>query len=414
MDDLLSKLGAPTPHAAATLAHRSLEAVRRHLGMDVAYLSEFVGDDTVFREVDAPGFEALIKVGDSLPLEQVYCRHILAGRLPELIADTAANPFAASLPITAQVPIGAHVSVPIRREDGEVYGMFCCLSTRPQAALNERDLHIVRAFAGMVAEEMQREQLAKLALARKTSLIRQALEPGSFCTYLQPICGLVGDQPLGFEALSRFKLEPVRTPDAWFADAVDCGLSSQLECAAIEAALVVFRQLPEPFSLSVNASPETVSSGAFGKLLAGLAIDRLVLELTEHAVVKSYDELNSELSPLRNLGLKLAIDDAGAGFAGLQHILRLQPDIIKLDMALIQTIDVDPARRALAGAMQMFARQTGAVLVAEGVETREELSTLARLGFTRVQGYLLGKPKPWEDVLSEIQPAARLCSSGAD
>lgn len=117
--------------------------------------------------------------------------------------------------------------------------------------------------------------------------------------------------------------------------------------------------------------------------------------------------MNAELAPLRARGLKLAIDDAGAGFAGLQHILRLEPDIIKLDMTLIQTIDVDPARRALAAAMQMFARQTGAVLVAEGVETREELTTLTQLSFMRAQGYLLGKPRAWQDVLDDYPQVLR-------
>ncbi len=372
--------------------------------MDVAYLSEFVGEDTIFREVDAPGLEALIKVGDSLPLEQVYCRHILAGRLPELIPDTRVNSFAAALPITAHVPIGAHVSVPIRRADGQVYGMFCCLSATPQPALNQRDLHIVRAFAGMVAEEMQREQLAQVALAHQTGLVRQALEPGAFAIHLQPICAIAGGEPLGFEALSRFALEPLRKPDAWFADAAECGLAVELECAAIEAALLVFDQLPPPYTLSLNASPETVSSGALTGVLGDRTIDRLALEVTEHAAVKNYDVLNAELTPLRARGLKLAIDDAGAGFSGLQHILRLEPDIIKLDMTLIQKIDIDPARRALAGAMQMFARQTGAVLVAEGVETQDELSTLARLGFMRAQGYFLGKPRPWQDVLGQVSP----------
>lgn len=410
MADLLSKLGAPTAQAAATLAHRSLEAVRRHLGMDVAYLSEFVGEDTIFREVDAPGLEGLINVGDSRPLDEVYCRHILAGRLPELIPDTGANPFATSLPITAQVPIGAHVSVPIRRSDGEVYGMFCCLSAQPNPALNERDLHIVRAFAGMVADEIHREEAAREALAEKTALIRRALEPSSFSIHLQPICAIMG-QPLGFEALSRFALQPVRSPDRWFADAAQCGLTTELECASIEAALRVYDQLPAPMTLSVNASPETVSNGAFATVLEDRCLYRLTLELTEHAAVECYEELAASLDPLRERGLKLAIDDAGAGFAGLQHILRLQPDIIKLDMTLIQKIDVDPARRALAGAMQMFARQTGAVLIAEGVETKDELSTLAQLSFMRAQGFLLGKPAPWQEVLGRI---AQRANAGSD
>lgn len=402
MADILAQLGAPTPPAAATLAHRSLEAVRRHLGMDVAYLSEFVGNETHFREVDAPGLEHLIKVGDSKSLEDVYCRHILEGRLPELIPDTADFPLCVSMPITSQIPIGAHVSVPIRRADGELYGMFCCLSAAPRTELNDRDLHIVRAFATMVAEEMEREQVARQLHAEKTELVRRALEPGAFEIYLQPICSLLGGQPLGYEALSRFTLEPRRSPDLWFADANAVGLGAELECAAIDAALVVLPKLPDPLTLSVNASPETVANGAFAALIGDRDISRLTLELTEHAIVANYELLNAQIDPLRARGMKLAIDDAGAGFSGLQHILKLQPDIIKLDMTLIHDIDADPARRALASAMQMFARQTGAVLVAEGVETRQELSTLANLSFLRVQGYLLGRPGPAGEVVAAL------------
>ena len=399
MDDLIAKFGSPTRSTEGTLAHRSLEAVRRHLGMDVAYLSEFVGEETVFREVDAPGLEDLIKVGDKLPLEQVYCRHILAGRLPELIPDTSVNEFAASMPITANVPIGSHVSVPIRKANGEIYGMFCCLSPRPQTHLNERDLHIVRAFGSMVAEEIWRSQAEQQAIEERKRLVRQALDPGAFTIYLQPICALVGGQPYGYEALTRFAIEPRRSPDKWFADASACGLGIELESAAIEAALHVFDQIPHPQTMSFNASPETISSGTLARLLERRPLERLAVEVTEHAAVGDYDKLEAELAPLRARGLTLAVDDAGAGFAGLQHILRLKPDIIKLDMTLIQTIDIDPARRALAAAMLMFARQTGAVLIAEGVETADELSTLAQLSLMRAQGYHLGRPLPWQEVL---------------
>lgn len=405
MVDILAHVGAVTAETAGTLAHRSLEAVRRHLGMDVAYLSEFVGDRTHFREVDAPGLEHLIQVGDSKSLDDVYCQHIVAGRLPELIRDTAAMPLCVSLPITAQVPIGAHVSVPIRRADGALYGMFCCLSAAPRPTLNDRDLHIVRAFATMVADEIDREQVERQLFADRTDLVGRALEPGAFDIHLQPICTLAGGQPLGYEALARFHLEPRRTPDRWFADAAAVGLAEPLECAAIAAALAVLERLPPPLTLSVNASPATVASGAFAECVGDRDIASLTLELTEHAIVVDYDVLNARIDPLRARGMKLAIDDAGAGFAGLQHILRLQPDIIKLDMALIRDIDVDPARRALASAMQMFARQTGAVLIAEGVETREELATLARLSFMRAQGYLLGRPAPVGQVLAGLQQA---------
>lgn len=404
--DVLSRIGALTSADAGSLAHRSLEAVRRHLGMDVAYLSEFVGDRTVFREVDAPGLEHLIAVGESKAIEEVYCQHILAGDLPELIPDTAAIPLAAAMPITSAVPIGAHVSVPIRRADGAVYGMFCCLSATPRRTLNERDLHIVRAFAAMVADEIARDTDTRAARTARTARVRAALAPDALSIHLQPICHLAGGQPVSYEALSRFALTPLRKPDEWFADAAAAGLAVELECAALAAALDVLPFLPDPLTLSVNASPETLASGAFGRLVETIPVDRLTLELTEHAVVADYDRLNQELAPLRARGLKLAIDDAGAGFSGLQHILRLEPDVIKLDMALIQSIDVDPARRALAAAMQMFARQTGATLVAEGVETHAELATLARLGFLRVQGYLLGRPVPAADVIAGLRGGA--------
>jgi hypothetical protein len=92
-----------------SLVTRALQAVRAHLGLQVAYVSEFVGDETVFRQVDAPGLEHLIKPGDSRSLDDVYCRHILEGRLPELIPDTANEPYAMAMPITAMAPL------PIRR-----------------------------------------------------------------------------------------------------------------------------------------------------------------------------------------------------------------------------------------------------------------------------------------------------------
>ena len=120
---------------------RALEAVRRHLGMEVAYLSEFVGDDSVFHYVDAPGLEALIKPGDKRSLDEVYCRHILAGRLPELIPDTSTEPLAVAMPITQAVPIGSHASIPIRlaagRESprpGRTSGFPSCCGTRPGTA----------------------------------------------------------------------------------------------------------------------------------------------------------------------------------------------------------------------------------------------------------------------------------------
>ncbi|HEV7719477.1 MAG TPA: GAF domain-containing protein, partial [Arsenicitalea sp.] len=141
--EVLRSAGGTEGLTDSTIKH-ALEAVRSHLDMHVAYISEFVDDRTYFRKVDAPGFEDVIKPGDSMALDDVYCRHILEGRLPQIINDTADVPFAASVPMTAALGIRAHISVPIALPDGRTYGMFCCISAKPEPSLNPRDLKMMR------------------------------------------------------------------------------------------------------------------------------------------------------------------------------------------------------------------------------------------------------------------------------
>jgi EAL domain-containing protein (putative c-di-GMP-specific phosphodiesterase class I) len=382
-----------TPDQTADDAMGSaLSAIRTHLGMEVAYISEFVGDRSVFREVDAPGLETLIKAGDSRSLDDVYCRHILAGRLPELMADTADYALARSMPITRAVPIGAHMSVPVRRADGSVLGMFCCLSPTPNRSLNERDLQVMKVFADMagtqLAVRLDREREAEVKRVR----VGEVLDERAFKLVYQPIWEIGAARPSGFEVLCRFTREPFRSPDRWFAEAAETGNGVALETAVLRKAITSFDDLPSDIYLSVNASPETVLSGALPDLFEGAPAERLVLELTEHAPVGDYDVLEAALAPLRARGIRLAVDDAGAGYSGLQHIIRLKPDLIKLDMSLTRTIHEDPARQALASALIFFARMTGCIIIAEGVETQEELATLRTLGVPRAQGYFLSRP----------------------
>ena len=394
----LSRLLADTVHADAEapgMVRRSLQVMRRHLGLQVAYVSQFVDGRSVFREVDAPGLEALIKPGDSRSLDDVYCRHILAGRLPELMPDTAREPVARAMPITAAVPIGAHVSVPIRLPDGEVYGMFCCLGPSPDASLNRRDLQMMRAFADLAAFDIDRVRRMAQAADERTARVRSLIDEDGFFIVHQPIAALPGRQVVGYECLSRFSGEPRRGPDVWFAEADGVGLREALEIAAMRKALACARHLPPGAYLSINASPQTIRGDALAGLLADVPGDGLVIELTENATVDDYDALSEALRPLRARGFRLAVDDAGAGYASMQHILRLRPDIIKLDMNLTRDIDSDPARRALAAALIGFAHDVGSLIVAEGVETEEELRVLQALGADAVQGYLIGRPQPW-------------------
>ncbi|QJR37665.1 sensor domain-containing phosphodiesterase [Gemmatimonas groenlandica] len=372
----------------------ALHAIRTHLDMEVAYFSEFIDGRTVFRRVDAPGLEHLIKPGDSQALDDVYCMHILEGRLPELIPDTSLLPLAMSMPITHSTPIGSHASVPVLRPDGSAFGMFCCLSPRPNPSLNDRDLDMLRVFAGIAAKqvntELEQHRSGREVRARIESIIAEE----AFSIAYQPIYDLSTNVVVSCEALSRFAATPYRTPDVWFAEAEAVGLGIELELAAIRAALTAFMHLPDEISLSVNASPDAILSGRLSDLLDARFMHRTILEVTEHARVGNYADLHAVLAPFKAAGLRVAIDDAGAGYSGLQHIIQLAPELIKLDMSLTRNIDQEPALRALVTAMTFYAGETGATVVAEGIETDGEMETLRRLGVQRGQGYLLGKPGP--------------------
>jgi len=223
--------------------------------------------------------------------------------------------------------------------------------------------------------------------------IGDVLAGDGFSVVYQPIVDLGTGDVIGVEALSRFAHEPHRPPDVWFAEAAAVGLGTQLELAAVRAALRGLNQLPSNTYLALNVSPDTVQSPQLADLVRPAA-QRLVLELTEHTGISDYRQLADALLPLRASGVRLSVDDAGAGFASLRHILNLNPDIIKLDIGLIQGINADPARRALASALVSFAADINATIIAEGIETEAELTTLLRLHVTHGQGFHLARPSP--------------------
>lgn len=395
MTERMPAAAALAPHIASRggdIVANSLAFVRSHLQMDVAYLSEFVDDNIVFRAVDAPGFEDSVSVGGGMPLADVYCQHILAGRLPELIPDTDDVPFAQTIPLTAQLPIRTHVSVPIHRTDGSVYGMFCCLGRTARPSLNDRDLEVVRAFAALSSDQVNAKLASAMKAQAKKDAIEDILKTSGFEIALQPIMRLKDARTAGYEALCRFNPQPYRPPNVWFDDAAEVGLQAALEVTVIAMALHVLPQLPQSCYLSLNTSPATLASGKVASLLDGYDGSRIVVEITEHDAIDDLDVLLMEIDRLRDLGVRIAVDDAGAGYSGLQQIVRLRPDVIKLDMSLTQDVDKDLARRSLASAMVQFAHDTNARVVAEGIETEAELRTLRKIGVEMGQGYYLGRP----------------------
>jgi EAL domain-containing protein (putative c-di-GMP-specific phosphodiesterase class I)/CheY-like chemotaxis protein len=264
-------------------------------------------------------------------------------------------------------------------------------SARGQGALSmEVTADVIRALAG----QLKREEVETLRRQSELRQVRRLLEGHGLWLLCQPVLDLRAGGLIGFEALARFDPERLRPPTLWFERAEALGMLTELELVTIRGSLARLGSIPSEAFLSVNVSPATVASPRLLDELNGVPGDRIVLEVTEHARVEDYDALNEALRRLRAHGVRLAIDDAGAGFASLQHIVRLAPDFIKLDITLTRGIDADPVRRALATALITFADEIGAAIIAEGIETEEEFETLRGLGVAFGQGFYLGEPGP--------------------
>jgi EAL domain-containing protein (putative c-di-GMP-specific phosphodiesterase class I)/CheY-like chemotaxis protein len=231
------------------------------------------------------------------------------------------------------------------------------------------------------------------ALITKRARIRRVMERGEFDIAFQPIVALNTRQIVGYEALSRFDAEPHRGPDEWFAEAHEVGLGPELELKAIRLACERSRALPPNVFMAVNVSPETAERPDLLTLLACCQVEEVVLEVTEHAPVEDYRRFRLAIDRVRQLGARLAVDDAGAGFASLRHILELDAELIKLDGSLTRSLEDDPRRRSLASALIEFGREAGASVLAEHIESELQLIELRRLGVTYGQGFHLGRPQ---------------------
>lgn len=239
---------------------------------------------------------------------------------------------------------------------------------------------------------------------RVTTMIAES----QFRVVLQPIIDLRDGQPHGVEALTRFTAAPSQAPDVWFGEADRVGQGPDLELATATAALSCLSDLDAALCMTVNISPSTVLSGRLGEALDDADLSRVILEVTEHSAVVDYPTLNAALAPWRERGARLAVDDAGGGYASFAHILNISPEYIKLDISLVQNIDRDPQRQALARAICGFADELGVMVIAEGIETQAELSVVSELGTPLAQGFHLGRPLPLDEqpALLRAAPAA--------
>ena len=256
-----------------------------------------------------------------------------------------------------------------------------------------------------LSSRLARERMRSSRLADSEAMVRAALSGDVLTMVYQPILDLATETVVGYESLARFQVTPPRSPDLWFADADLCGLGGELELKAVRAALTGSAGLDDAY-VAINLSPATLLSAQFMDELTRARGHDVLVEVTEHAPIDDYAEIRRVLDKMRSLGVRLAVDDVGSGFASLRHIVELEPDVIKADISLVAGVEGSPKLRAVIAALVTLGREIGAKLVAEGIETPSQMAVLAGLGVDLGQGYLLGRPGPLPPRLSQVLGSA--------
>jgi EAL domain-containing protein (putative c-di-GMP-specific phosphodiesterase class I) len=377
------------PRSDDDTVRRVLELARSFVKMDVAWLSQLHGDQQVFTHVDNVDPARRPQPGAVRELANSYCLHVLQGRLPRVVPDSSADPVARALPVTREFAIGAYVGIPVRGADGAPKGMLCCASSSPQPHLKDVDLRLLEMLAGILAElDVTDARAAALESVRRRTT--GAISGQGRSLVLQPIVDVLTGVADGVEALARF--DSSQPTEEWFTQAEPVGLRLPLELAAARSAVAALDRPGHEGYLSLNLSAQAILSEDFPALVAATDPRRLVIEITEHEAVEDYAALTAALCLPRAAGVRIAVDDAGAGYASFKHVLKLRPDFIKIDLSLVRDIHLDEVQQVLVALLVTFAGNVDAVLVAEGVEQQAELDTLVDLGVRYMQGYLLCPP----------------------
>jgi EAL domain-containing protein (putative c-di-GMP-specific phosphodiesterase class I) len=370
---------------------------RKLLNFDISYISRFENSHQVIEAVDLSDSAAdiPIKKGSAFNVEESYCKRVADNKLPKFVLDAKEEPLVADIPAIAELSIGTLISVPITMRDGRLYGSICGFSRTIRNDISERDVRFVELLAEFASRVLESSIAKSGDLRKRHDFIVKIISNRSFQNVYQSIVDFTTGKNVGLEALTRFEDVSFESPDWVFREAEHFGLKSELEIAVLHEPIKRTHAMSGDCYVSINVSPATVATKAFKDLVATAATDHLVIELNEADTVDCYFALNNHLDKVRELGVSLAIDDVGSGYANFRHILELSPEILKLDISLIRDINISRKKQALAAAIAAYADEFGSKIIAEGVETDAELQILQKLGINLIQGYLFSKPAPW-------------------
>ena len=373
-----------------------LRTARTSLGLSMAFLTRMDGTTQSFEVVES-AIPFVMRDGGGQRQDTSLCQAILDKRLPEVIPDLRDFPVAMSLPAARFPRIRSYVSVPVRLSDGTLYGTFCAAGLSSDRDLQARDkalMDVLAHAAAVIIEPGVQEEATRAEIEGRLAPLLEGRGP---TVVFQPIVDLQERRTVGVEALSRFPREWELGPDVVFEQAHAIGVGPELELQALSRAIDALDQLPG--YLAMNLTPSVISDPRARQFLAALPLDRIVLEVSEHDPVTDYPALCAVLAPLRAAGMRVAIDDAGAGFSSLRHIVMMAPDVIKLDRSIVDGVSRDRVLTPLIRSLVQFAHDSGARTVAEGVETADDALALTDLGVDLGQGWYFGRPTEAIDLI---------------
>lgn len=374
-----------------------LRTARSSLGLSLAFLSRLEGD-TQHLEVVESAIPLLFKDGQTQVRSTSFCQRILDGALPPVIPSVKDFPEARALPAAKFPRIRSYLSVPVVLSDGTLYGTFCAAGFTADRDLQKRDQAVMEILAKAAAHILEPEVVEARVRDVAHARLDPILQAGGPLIVYQPIVDLRTGVRVGAEALSRFPVEWQTTPDVVFAEAHRIGEGVRLERQAIERAASYLADVPG--YVGMNLSPDVLMDPGTQHTFAALPVERISLELSEHDPVRDYGELAACLGPWRERGMRLAIDDVGAGFSSLRHIVLTRPDSIKFDRSIVDGVHADPVLTTLIRSLVAFARDLGATTVAEGIETAQDAEALAMLEVDLGQGWFFGRPGPPLDLIA--------------
>ncbi len=389
-NQVLSALTRGRPsHSPSETAEMICSRLAQLPGLDGSGVYAFIGDGAIIPLALHGTYAPQIRIGRPLPASLATRLRDRAGTGPW--SERATPAVGGTMP--SAHPVGSHGETawaPLRSR-GDLLGLLAVTGSDSTGDVFGRSLSLAIDVSAVAAALLAPSLQSWSQTETLRSAIRQIIDQHTFSTVFQPIVELDTMRVIGHEALTRF--HDGTSPELRFAEAAEVGLGVALEVATITNALTALRALPEVGMISVNVSPLVlVACPDLGDILS-LADRPVVLELTEHDRIDDYPRVRQAVDAL-GPQVRLSVDDAGSGYACLTHVLALRPAFTKLDRGWVHGIATDPVRQALVAGLQHFAQRSGCRLIAEGIETAEQLDTLRGLGVAFGQGFLLGAPKP--------------------